>query len=55
MIGWQELMIPLGLLALAGLFGRKWLRNMFKLGFGAKQDFEEIKKEFETKSVKSKA
>lgn len=51
MIGWQELIIPLGLLALAGLFGRKWLKNVFKLAFGAKQDFEEVKKEFETAKI----
>ena len=49
MIGWQELVLPIALLAIAGLFGRKWLKKMFQLGFGAKQDFEDVKKEFETK------
>ena len=52
MIGWQEFLIPIGLLILASVFGREWLKNLFKLGFGAKEDFEEIKKEFENKGKK---
>ena len=46
MIGWTEILIPLALLAVASVFGRKWLKDLFTLGFGAKKDFEEVKKEF---------
>lgn len=54
MIGWQEIIIPLALVAIASVFGRKWLKDLFRLGFGAKQDFEEVKKEFETEAKKKK-
>ena len=54
MIGTQEIIVILGIIAVSSIFGRKWLKDLFKLGFGAKKDFEEVKAEFETNDKKKK-
>ena len=47
--GLGEIIIILLSFALVAVFGRGAFKNLLRTVFGAKQDFEEVKKEFETK------
>jgi hypothetical protein len=49
MIGFQELIIPILIIAAVAIFGRGIIKKLIRDVFGAKKDFEEIKQEFAVK------
>ena len=53
MMSIQEWIIPSILLLIGfSIWGKKGLKNLFRTVFGIKNDFEEVKKEFEVKNGK---
>lgn len=50
MLGVTEIILIIVAIIGVSIFGRKTLKNLFRIGLGAKKDLEEVKKEFETKS-----
>ncbi len=49
MLGLQEVIIPLGIVVFAALFGRKLFRKLATEFIGIKKDIEEIEKEMKKK------
>lgn len=49
MLGGSEFLVILGVLALIGLFGRKFILKATRDFFGLKKDIEQIKNEAHTK------
>jgi Sec-independent protein translocase protein TatA len=52
MIGTTELLMILGIILVIAIFGRKTFKKILKDLFGAKNDYEEIKNEFNKPSEK---